>query len=117
MEEKATLLESLFERTVSFVKTTVNLYKLKAIDKSADILSTVIHKVLLVVILFFVISMVNVGLALWIGSLLGSAFVGFFLLGLFYFVLALILLLGQNSLVKKPLRNSIIKQLLNQIKE
>lgn len=116
MEERATLLESLFERTKSLAATSFNLIKLKAIDKSADIVSSLVYKVLFFVIVFFIISMLNIGLALWIGSLLGSAYLGFLVVGLFYIVLALIFHFAQHSLIKKPLRNAIIKQLLDQNK-
>lgn len=116
MEEKATLLESLFERTRSLVTTSFSLVKLKTIDKTADIVSSIVYKVIFFVIVFFVIIMLNIGLALWLGTLLGNAYLGFLAVGAFYIVVALIFHFAQHSLVRKPMRNSIIKQLLDQNK-
>lgn len=42
MEDEASPIESLFERAETYSKTSINLLKLKAIDKTADIISNLI---------------------------------------------------------------------------
>jgi hypothetical protein len=42
LEENANLLESLLEKTADYGKTSFELLKLKALDKSSDIISTII---------------------------------------------------------------------------
>jgi hypothetical protein len=117
MEERASILGSLFDKVKSLAKVSVDLIKLQAIDKSADVLSSLLYRILLVVVVLFLIGMANIGLALWIGSLMGMLYLGFLMVALFYLVLALVFYVGRNSLIKKPLRNIFIKQLLNLTKE
>jgi hypothetical protein len=49
---------------------------------------------------------------LWIGKLLGETFYGFFIIGGLYAVLAVVLQLYRDQLIKYPVSNSIIKQML-----
>lgn len=113
MEEKTSLLETLLERTEGYVKSSAELYKLKIIDKSADVISTLVARfaILTFFILFFLIS--NIGAALWIGELFDRAYLGFFIVAVFYGLVGIILFLFRNRWIKKPLKNSIITQALN----
>jgi hypothetical protein len=60
------------------------------------------------------IIIINIGLAIWIGKLLGESFYGFFIIGGFYGIIAIFLNLYREQLVKYPVSNSIIKQMLKQ---
>lgn len=112
MEDQATLIKTLFEKAEHYTKTSVELYKLKAIDKSADVFSALIARlsVLLFITLFFLI--LNIGVALWLGELLGKTFYGFFIVSGFYALCGIVLYLFRNRWVANPLRNSIITQAL-----
>jgi len=55
----------------------------------------------------------NIGLAIWIGELLGQMYLGFFVVGGFYALIAIILHLFRNSWLKKPVSSMIIKKMLN----
>jgi hypothetical protein len=57
---------------------------------------------------------VNIGLALWVGKLLGDSFYGFFIVGGFYALLAIPLHIFREQWIKYPISNSIIKELLKQ---
>lgn len=114
MEEKATLIESLFERTESYVKTNIELVRLKAISKSADLLSALASSIILSVIVLMLVIMLNIGLALWIGDLMGKSYYGFFTVALFYLVIGLVLFLFQGQLIKKPIGNAIITNMLKE---
>ena len=97
MENQISLVEVLFERTGNYAKNSVELYKLKAINKSADVISSLAVRiaVISVITLFFII--VNIGLALWIGESLGKDYYGFFTIAGFYAVIGLILFAFRNS--------------------
>ncbi len=113
MENKVTLIETLFEKTVSYTKNGAELYKLKAIDKSADVISTLISRlaVMILIMLFFLI--LNIGVALWISEILGKIYYGFFSVAGFYALAGIVLYAFRNKWIKTPLRNSIITQALN----
>jgi hypothetical protein len=112
MTDQASLIASLFERTEHFTRTSAELYRLKSIDKSADIVSTLTAHLAVVsaVVLFFLI--VNIGIALWLGELIGKVYYGFFIVGGFYAVAGVILHFVGTKWIKTPLQNAIITQAL-----
>ncbi|MCY7408911.1 MAG: hypothetical protein LH473_01435 [Chitinophagales bacterium] len=114
MEEKPTQLETLFEKAEVLAKTTVELYKLKAIDKSADVVASLAASVAIIISISLIGIMLNIGLALWIGELLGKSYFGFFIVAAFYSVVALILFFFKQRLIKTPINNSIITQFLKE---
>ena len=112
MEDQENLIESLIEKGEQYGKTTIELLKLKTLDKSADVASTLISWAIVIVftVLFFLI--LNIGIALWIGELLGKSYYGFFAVAGFYALLALIFGIFREAWVKRPVNNSIVTQVL-----
>ncbi|OYY01953.1 MAG: hypothetical protein B7Y76_06595, partial [Sphingobacteriia bacterium 35-40-5] len=82
MNETANHIEQLFESANQYGKLSIDFWKLKAVDKTAELLAST-TKVLLLLFLF-VISMLfcAIGLALFLGNIFSSAPIGFFLTGL-----------------------------------
>lgn len=112
MEYQENLIESLIEKGEQYGKTTLELIKLKTVDKSADVASTLLSWLIVIVftVLFFLI--LNIGIALWIGELLGKSYYGFFIVAGFYALLALIFGIFREQFIKKPVNNSIVSQVL-----
>ena len=54
----------------------------------------------------------NIGLALWIGEVLGYSYCGFFVVAAFYLLLALLIYWFRNQWIKNPVSNFIISQSL-----
>jgi hypothetical protein len=112
MEENAKLIESLLERTAEYGKTSFELVKLKTLDKSSDIVSTIIpHSIVFVLIASFLI-FVNFGLAFWLGEILGRMFFGFFAIAAFYFIIGIFVHFFMHKWLKKKISNYMIKQML-----
>ncbi len=114
MTDNAKPLETLFERAEDYSKTTLKLLKLNAIDKSADVVSSLVSRLAVIMTLVLSVIIINIGLALWIGKLLGESFYGFIVIGLFYALLALLIHLFRHEWVKYPVSNTIIKQLMKE---
>lgn len=112
MDEQSGLIESLIEKGEQYGKTTLELLKLKTLDKSADVASNLVSWLIVIifVVLFFLI--LNIGVALWLGELLGKSYYGFFVISGFYALLALIFGIFRKQLIKNPLNNSIVEQVL-----
>ncbi|MDO9000027.1 MAG: hypothetical protein Q7W45_09700 [Bacteroidota bacterium] len=112
MENKTSFLEPLIERVEEYGKTSFELIKLKVIDKSAKISSTFLYRGIGLFVFGIFLVFANIGLALWLGDLLGKIYFGFLCVAGFYaFVLgALFFIL--NNWIKKQINNSIILQLL-----
>ncbi len=114
MTDNATLLVTLLERAKDYGKTTFGLFKLNTIDKSADVASSLISRLAILMTVGLSVIIINIGIALWIGKQLGESFYGFFIIGAFYALLAIILSIFRHQWIKYPVSNSIIKQLLKQ---
>jgi hypothetical protein len=55
---------------------------------------------------------INIGISLLIGKLLNDYAMGFFLISLFYFIVALIVFVFRKTLIKIPIDNLIVSKLL-----
>ena len=91
MEEKTNLIEPLLERAEEYGKTSYELLKLKALDKTADVASTLISRAAVVLVLSIFIVLVNIGLSLWLGDVLGKSYYGFFCVAGFYVIIGIVL--------------------------
>ena len=113
MENKTTSIEELFYKLREYGDTRLDLFKLKSINKASGFFSSVIMGLILVGILLLVLTFISVGAALLIGSLLGKAFYGFFIVALIYLIIGLILFSGRQKILKAPISNKLIKQLMD----
>jgi hypothetical protein len=112
MENTTNSIESLVEKIKNYVETSLNLLKLKAIDKSATIISLIIDYLIAFLMFGIFIILLNLGLALLIGELLGKAYYGFFIMAILNAVIGFILL-KNNKWIKNPITNTMVKKLLD----
>jgi hypothetical protein len=112
MEDNTKLLESLLERAAEYSKTSYELIRLKALDKTTDIVSSLVpHSVVIVLIASFMLFL-NLGLALWLGELFGKMFYGFLVVAGFYFFAGIFVHFFMNKWLKRVVGNYFIKHLL-----
>ena len=116
MIDDTTPIATLFERAEDYAKTTIKLVKLNAVDKTAEIVSSLFS--LLVVSMTVVLSVIiiSIGVALWLGKLLGDTYYGFFIIGAFYLLTAILLRIFREQWLKYHVSNSIIRQMMKQKK-
>src|SRR5687768_9734786 len=113
MENQPSALEALLEKVKSYVETRIDLIKLKAVDKASTIVSTVVARIVIVVLVFFFIFLLNIGIALFLGDLLGKSYYGFFIVAGFYGITGLVLYLGKDKILKRPVSDAVIKNMLD----
>jgi hypothetical protein len=112
MTDQRALIGGLFEKSQNLAKKSVELYKLKALDTSADIISTLAAQLTVLVFIAVFFLFANIGIALWIGEAIGNSYIGFFIVAGSYVIISLISYLLANKWIKAPLQNSIITQAL-----
>lgn len=112
MEDQENLIESLLERATEYGKVSLELGKLKALDKTSDIGSSIIVHSLVGTLLLSFLLFFNLGLAFWLGEILGQTFVGFALVAAFYGLMAFVIHLFFHKRIKKCIGDYIIKQVL-----
>lgn len=113
--KQTTTKTDIFDKVESFTKTTVELSKLNAIDKTADIVSSLTSHIVIVLVVAMFTLFVNIGISLYVGKLLNDLFYGFLIVSGFYLLLAIILLIFRKKLLKNPVSNLILNKLLRNI--
>ena len=112
MDNYATTIETLFEKAESYTRTTAELVKLNAIDKSADVLSSLLSRLTVAIVVAMFVLLTNIGLSLWIGEVIGKPYLGFFTVASAYFVISVILYTFKDQWIKTPVSNFIISKML-----
>ena len=112
MEKYARLFDTLLERVADYFKTTVELVKLRAVEKISELAAELMPNAFVIGILISALFFLNVGLALWLGVILGTMYLGFLAVGTFHFLVVIILRLFFYKRLKKAFSNKIIKALL-----
>ena len=112
MEDNAKLIELLLEKATEYGRTSFELAKLKAVDKTSDIVSSLLpHGVVFILISTFLIFL-NFGLAVWLGEILGKVYFGFFVVAAFYGLTGLFIHFFMHKPIKRMVRDNLIKQML-----
>jgi hypothetical protein len=112
MEEKSNLFDTLLESATEYGKTSYELIKLKALDKTSDIISSVIPHMFVFFLIAAFMLFFNLGLAFWLGEILGKVFYGFLVVAAFYLLTGAVIYFFMYKWLKKIVCNYIIKQLL-----
>jgi len=112
IDDRKKLIEDLLEKAETYAKTNVELFKLKAADKLAVVIASLISRFVLIVFFSFFFLMMNVGLAIWLGESMGHIYYGFFIVAGLYALITIILFAFRNPIIKNPIINSIISQIL-----
>src|SRR5689334_468848 len=112
MEEQETVIESLVENVEKYTATTIELAKLKSILKTSDILSNIAVSLVLLVLAFLAIVFLSIGVAFWLGDLLGSGYAGFLIVAGFYALTGILLYLLRKRLIKGPISNALINHFI-----
>ena len=89
------------------------IYSLTATARIADVCSSFFTLVIAVLIAGITILFLSLSAAYLIGQSLNDTGMGFLIVAGFYLLLMLIVLVFKRPLIKKPVENSIIKQIVN----
>ncbi|MBW6491269.1 MAG: hypothetical protein K0B15_08770 [Lentimicrobium sp.] len=112
METPVRQLELLFEKAKAYGTTTYELSKLKAVETTATITTSLVSRMVVVAFAAIFLIILSTGVSFWLGELLGKIYYGFFAVAAFYLVISLILHFYLHKWIKKPLSDSIVSQAL-----
>lgn len=104
--------DSIVDQVEQYVKTTTELYTLKITEKVSTVVASVFSKLIIGSFVFVVIFMLTMGLSFWVGELMGHIYLGFLIVGGTVGLITLIMYVRRNIMIKKPIMDSIISQLL-----
>jgi len=112
MKETENILEPLWGKAEEYGKTSIELLRLKSIDKTSDIVSTVLPYAVVIVFIIIFLVFINFGIAFWLGAIWDSIYLGFFAVAAFYVLCGLIVHFFFHDKFKERIRNTLIKLLL-----
>lgn len=112
MEPQASTIDLLIERVETYGKTTYELSKLVALETAAHVVTSLIWRLSVLIMISLFALVLNIGIALWLGGLLGKAYYGFFIVAIFYLVAGVVLHFFLHKWIKTPIINLIIRQAL-----
>jgi hypothetical protein len=112
MESHSEMLESLAEKAVAYGKTSFMLAKLKALGKTSDVASSLFSHAIVIYLGMSFTLFTGIGLAIWLGELLGKSFYGFFIIAFFYGLAGIFIHLFLHKWIKKVSNDHFIEQLL-----
>ncbi|MDZ4664058.1 MAG: phage holin family protein [Bacteroidota bacterium] len=112
MENKLNCIVPLLERTEEYGRTSLELIKLKAVDKAAEVVSSFFSSGIMFLVLMMVLFVATIGVSLWLGELLGKLYYGFFCMAAFYAITWVVLFLFMRNTIKRSISNSVISKLL-----
>lgn len=112
MENNIKLMESMAENAVNLGKNSLELLKLKALEKTTDLASSLFPHSIVVIIVIIASLFINLGLAIWLSYVLGIAWLGFFVVGGFYVIIGIVIHFFIHKWMKERIGNFIIKQLM-----
>ena len=112
MEDNPKIIEELLGKVTEYGKTEIQLAKLKVLDKTSDAVSTAVPHLVVIVLALIFLLFVNLGIAFWLGGILGNIYYGFFAVSGFYGIAALILHFFMHKWLKKHVGNYIVRNVL-----
>jgi len=102
----------LLESMADYVELSLRLFALQSADKSARLASGFLTIVVLTLVFIFSLIMLSIGAAILISFLLHRAWIGFVILGAFYLLVGIILIVVRKKIISKPILNLIIPALV-----
>lgn len=111
MDDNVQLIESLLESTFKYGIAETELIKLKTLNKTSDVVSSLIPHATVFIILILFLLFLSLGLAFWLGEIFGNNFYGFFVVAAFYAIAGLVMHFFMHDWIKRKICNYLVKQM------
>ncbi len=106
-------MEDISETIKDYVNTNLEIVKLELTNRTSVISSELVSYIVIGLIAFLFLFIASIGLGFYFSELLNNNFYGFATVAAFYLILSLVVFLFRKKLIQNPLRDKIIKQLLD----
>ena len=110
MQTPSSIIETLVERAELYGKTSYELTKLKSLETTTIIASSLLSRLVVIVMVSLFALFLNIGIALMLGDALGKSYYGFLIVSGFYLIAGIVFHFFLNKWIKKPLSNLIVAE-------
>lgn len=114
MKDKVILIEMLYEKLEQYSKTTIELYRLKAIDKITDVFATLVSSMIVGIFITLFFILFSFGVSYYLGEILGEIYYGFFALSGLYAIIAIVLVVMKKKWLEDNLNDYLINQIFKE---
>jgi len=111
MEKISSTIKSLGIHLQEYLEVSVSLLKLRAAEKTSDLIADIAGVVVVSLFFIFFLLFVSFGCANLLSGVFGNNYSGFLIIGGFYLVLGLILWVGRKRIIRNPILNAIVRRL------
>jgi hypothetical protein len=113
METPIIVVETLFEQAEAYGKKTIEITRLKAVESAASLAPYLVANMAVIAMLTLSLLALTIGVAFWLGALLGNTYYGFFAVAAFYLIAGIIMHFFLHGWIKSSLGNYVIKKALH----
>ena len=103
-------MEQLLEKIKEYVDTRMKLTKLILVEKGSSILADLVTTVIVVSFLVLAVLFLSIAMGFYLSTLIGNSYAGFFIVALFYFLIALVVYVTKDKYIEKSIVNGVIKK-------
>jgi Putative Actinobacterial Holin-X, holin superfamily III len=114
MQEEFKTMEETIDHLKSYVNTKISQVKLGAAEKTSDLISVFIAKLLAALVLFFFILFISLAVASGLGDYFEKPWLGYTLVAGFYLLAGFVIWFGREKLLRIPIMNAIIARLFKE---
>ncbi len=111
-DSNSTTIKDLAERARDYINTSVQLAKLKIVNKVSSAASSLVTMIVLPLLILVVLILFSVGFSFWLGKILGAYHYGFFIIGAFFILVIILIYKFRDKWLKMPVANSLIENIL-----
>jgi high-affinity Fe2+/Pb2+ permease len=112
METTFNKAEELAENLKVYLDNRLDAIKFGTAEKTSNIIANILAGAIVALIFFFFVVFASISMAFVLVELTGKFWLGFLIVALFYFVLGLIIWLARVKIIRLPIMNSILQQLI-----
>lgn len=112
MEPSPNQIELLVERVEAYASTSFELSKLRIVEQGIPVVTLIVSKLSVIAVLALFAVLLTIGMALFLGELMGKTYYGFFVVAGFYLLLGIILQLFLSSWIRKSVSDLFISKFI-----
>ncbi len=106
-------IEQLFEKVEAYSNTTFELAKLKSLEGATKVVTSLVSKLAVLIVFSMFLVVINIGVSIYLGELMGKMYYGYFTVAIFNLVIAILLHLFLQPVINRTLGQTIIRQALD----
>lgn len=110
MEDRSKI-EQIYERVEQYVLTTVELYKLKTLQKLAETATSIVTSLIMAIFGLLFLLFVSIGLAIYLGEITGRMYYGFLIVAGIYLLFAVVLYSIRTTFLKDKVSTYVVREI------